>query len=78
MGGGSSRRRAARQELWTYHPQAFGRYGRNIVGGSVMAVYDVNGDGRNDVVTVLNPHGWGWHGTSRSATRRARSHSSST
>ncbi len=24
-----------------------------------MAVYDVNGDGRNDVVTVLNPHGWG-------------------
>jgi FG-GAP-like repeat len=29
------------------------------MGGSVMAVYDVNGDGPNDVVTVLNPHGWG-------------------
>lgn len=24
-----------------------------------MGVYDVNGDGLNDVVTVLNPHGWG-------------------
>jgi 3-keto-disaccharide hydrolase/FG-GAP-like repeat len=47
------------QELWAYHPQAFSRYGRNIHGGSVMAVYDVNGDKLNDVVTVLNPHGWG-------------------
>ncbi len=54
---------------WPYHPQAFGRYGRNIVGGSVMAVYDVNGDGRNDVVTVLNPHGWGlaWYEQKRDA-----------
>ena len=47
------------QETWTYHPEPFGRYGRGIMGGSVMAVYDVNGDGLNDVVTVLNPHGWG-------------------
>ena len=47
------------QETWTYHPQAFARYGRNIVGGSVMAVYDVNGDGLNDVVTVLQAHGYG-------------------
>ena len=47
------------QETWTYHPEAFGRYGRGIMGGSVMAVYDVNGDGLNDVVSVLNPHGWG-------------------
>jgi hypothetical protein len=46
-------------EPWTYHPQAFARYGRGIVGGSVMGVYDVNGDGKNDVVTVLNAHGWG-------------------
>lgn len=44
---------------WMYHPQAFARYGRNIMGGSVMGVYDVNGDGLNDVVTVLNVHGWG-------------------
>jgi hypothetical protein len=49
----------APDQLWAYHPYAFGRYGRNIVGGSVMAVYDVNGDRLNDVVTVLNPHGWG-------------------
>jgi hypothetical protein len=44
---------------WRYHPQAFGRYGRGIFGGSVMAVYDVNGDGLNDVVTSLDAHGWG-------------------
>jgi hypothetical protein len=48
-----------KQEPWTYHPQAFARFGRNIVGGSVMAVYDVNGDGLNDVVTVLQAHGYG-------------------
>jgi hypothetical protein len=47
------------QDTWTYHPEVFGRYGRDIMGGSVMAVYDVNGDGLNDVVTVLNAHGWG-------------------
>jgi hypothetical protein len=47
------------QATWTYHPEAFARYGRGIMGGSVMAVYDVNGDGLNDIVTVLNPHGWG-------------------
>jgi hypothetical protein len=56
---GESPQSNVESRTWTYHPQAFGRYGRNIVGGSVMAVYDVNGDGRNDVVTVLNPHGWG-------------------
>ncbi|HWC95936.1 MAG TPA: FG-GAP-like repeat-containing protein [Candidatus Sulfopaludibacter sp.] len=47
------------QATWTYHPEAFARYGRNILGGSVMAVYDVNGDGLNDVVTNLNAHGFG-------------------
>ena len=49
----------AAQGAWTYHPQAFARYTRNIVGGSVMAVYDANGDGLNDVVTSLSAHGWG-------------------
>jgi hypothetical protein len=44
---------------WRYHPQAFARYGRGIFGGSVMAVFDVNGDGLNDVVTSLDAHGWG-------------------
>jgi hypothetical protein len=47
------------QETWTYHPQAFSQYVRNVIGGSVMAVYDVNGDGLNDVVTVLSAHGYG-------------------
>jgi Domain of Unknown Function (DUF1080)/FG-GAP-like repeat len=49
----------SQQETWTYHPEVFGRYGRGMMGGSVMAVYDVNGDGLNDVVTSLNAHGWG-------------------
>lgn len=43
---------------WKYHPEVFGRYGTGV-GGSGMAVYDVNGDGLNDVVTVLDAHGWG-------------------
>lgn len=55
--------------LWTYHPAAFARYGRGMMGGSVMAVYDVNGDGLNDVVTSLNAHGWGlaWYEQKRDA-----------
>ena len=44
---------------WKYHPEVFGRYGHGIAGGAVMAVYDVNGDGLNDVVTALDAHGWG-------------------
>ena len=38
---------------WAFHPSAFGR------GGAEMCVYDVNGDGRNDVVTSLQAHGFG-------------------
>ena len=54
---------------WQYHPQAFARYGRGIFGGSVMAVFDVNGDGLNDVVTALDAHGWGlaWFEQKRSS-----------
>ena len=46
---------------WKYHPFAFGRYKNRAsnIGGSVMAVYDANGDGINDVVTNLNAHGFG-------------------
>ena len=44
---------------WTYHPAAFGRWTRSSPGGAEMAVYDVNGDGLNDVVTSLQAHGWG-------------------
>jgi hypothetical protein len=47
-------------ELWTYHAEAFGLWtGHASPGGAEMAVYDVNGDGRNDIVTVLQAHGWG-------------------
>jgi len=55
---------------WTYHPQAFGRSdGRAGAGGSVIAVYDVNGDRLNDVVTSLAAHGWGlaWYEQKRDA-----------
>jgi len=48
------------QELWTYHPEAFGKWtGHASPGGDEMAIYDVNGDGLNDVVTVLQAHGFG-------------------
>lgn len=48
-------------QTWPYHPVAFGRYGNraSAIGGSVMAVYDANGDGLNDVVSSLNAHGFG-------------------
>lgn len=49
----------SRQELWTYHPEAFGRWTRASPGGGEMAVFDANGDGLNDVVTSLQAHGWG-------------------
>ena len=32
---------------------------RSSPGGAEMAVYDVNGDGLNDIVTSLQAHGWG-------------------
>lgn len=38
---------------WKLHPYDFGS------GGAQMHVYDVNGDGRNDVVTSLVAHGFG-------------------
>lgn len=48
-------------KTWTYHPVPFGRYGKRSrgVGGALMAVYDVNGNGMNDVVASLNVHGFG-------------------
>ncbi len=50
------------ESRWEYHPVAFGRYGHRArgIGGSLMAVYDANGDGLNDVVTNLNAHGFGF------------------
>jgi hypothetical protein len=46
-------------QTWKYHPVAFSRYYRGGVGGSVMAAYDVNGDGLNDVVTSMSAHNFG-------------------
>ncbi|MGA0559232.1 FG-GAP-like repeat-containing protein [Larkinella sp. VNQ87] len=57
--------------LWAYHSEALARYGHRGggVGGSTMAVYDVNGDKLNDVVTGLNAHGFGlgWYEQKRDA-----------
>ncbi len=52
---------AGAEGLWTYHPEAFGRWGRTQggAGGAELAVYDVNGDKLNDVVSTLEGHGFG-------------------
>jgi len=39
--------------VWTKHPFAFAK------AGAQMFVYDVNGDGLNDVITSLDAHGYG-------------------
>jgi FG-GAP-like repeat len=43
--------------VWTKHVADFGG------GGAQILVYDVDGDGRNDVITSLTAHEWGlaWH-----------------
>ncbi len=52
---------ADKQGLWTFHPVAFGRSGisQGGGGGARLGVWDVNGDGLNDVVTPLEGHGFG-------------------
>jgi len=52
-------RPASGTATWNYHPAAFGKWTRSGPGGAEMAVYDVNGDGLNDVVTSLQAHGLG-------------------
>lgn len=41
--------------LWTPHPVKFGT-GR---GGAQILVFDINGDGKNDVINALDSHAWG-------------------
>ncbi len=57
------------RQLWKYHPEAFGRWGRIAAGGATIGVYDVNGDGLNDVVTSLEAHSFGlaWFEQKRAA-----------
>lgn len=47
----------ATSPLWPFHPGPFGPAGMR--GGAQMYVYDVNGDGRNDVITSYDGHGYG-------------------
>ncbi|NCY02420.1 MAG: VCBS repeat-containing protein, partial [Planctomycetia bacterium] len=48
----------ATDSIWPFHPGPFGpREGAR--GGAQMHVYDVNGDGRNDVITSYDGHGYG-------------------
>lgn len=42
---------------WAFHPVKFSPPQQN--GGAQMLVFDVNGDGKNDVVTSYNAHGYG-------------------
>lgn len=53
---------------WKYHPEVFGRFSTGV-GGALMCVYDVNGDGLNDVVTALDAHssGLAWFEQKRDA-----------
>ena len=50
---------------------------RSSPGGAEMAIYDVNGDGLNDIVTSLQAHGWGlaWFEQKKNATGRSASRS---
>jgi hypothetical protein len=48
-------------ENWTFHETDLGITAPPGVlpGGGLMGVYDVNGDGQNDIVTSLAAHDWG-------------------
>jgi hypothetical protein len=43
-----------KEGLWTPHPFKFGDKG-----GAQMVAVDVDGDGRQDIITSLDAHGWG-------------------
>jgi len=46
--------------VWKFHPYGFSPEDKGVpIGGAQMFAYDVNGDGRNDVITALACHGYG-------------------
>jgi HEAT repeat protein len=47
----------ASDTIWPFHPVPFAAAGAR--GGAQMLVFDVDGDGRNDVVTSYDAHGYG-------------------
>jgi len=51
----------ASQIPWKFHVAKLAGWGRagGGPGGAEMVVYDVNGDGKNDIVTSLQAHAWG-------------------
>lgn len=55
-------------EPWPFHPESFGRTGARS-GGADIAVFDINGDGLNDVMTSLHAHGFGiaWYEQKKTA-----------
>ncbi|MFM8498274.1 MAG: FG-GAP repeat domain-containing protein, partial [Planctomycetia bacterium] len=48
----------SKDTIWPFHPGPFGPKDAPR-GGAHMVAYDVNGDGRNDVVTSYDGHGFG-------------------
>lgn len=49
---------------WKYHeyyfaPKQPGSVTKDSIGPAELNVYDVNGDGRNDVISAMDSHGWG-------------------
>ena len=46
-------------KTWDHHIVPFAPHGGKTDGGAQMYVYDVNGDGLNDVISAIAAHGWG-------------------
>jgi len=74
LGWGEQPAKGSAPKTWTWHPEEFGRRGmtQGGAGGAEIGVYDVNGDGLNDVVGALEGHGWGlaWFEQKRDAAGR--------
>jgi hypothetical protein len=58
--------------IWPFHPGPFGPV--DARGGAQMLVFDVDGDGRNDVVTSYDAHGYGIGWFRQDADGRFREH----